>query len=627
MVRPAVLLLLAAGCSEYDLNRGQDGTNKSPEDSGWPDTLDSGEAEVPADCDPAAWPAEQVGVDDSCVAEPEVGFTPIVEWEYSAGSLAGCLSLPVVGDLDGDGQPEVVVNVTDLFSSAGTLTVLHGDGSGVLWSDSGASLGYASSPALADLDGDGSAEVLAVREHSSCMWWGEGEYSVVAWSATGEELWESEHFDCDDFDYATGLAVSDMDHDGSPEIVAGRVVLGADGSTRGTGTRGKGSYGASEVALPAIADVDLDGTEEVIVGDALYSPDGELLLSMVDDDAMVAVANLDEDPEGEWIAISGDTIRAVDTDGQLLWGPQQVDASASLSVASIGDLDLDGWPEIAIAGRDTLVVANHDGSLLWTASVHDETGATGTTIFDFEGDGFPELVHMDEMQVAVYDGRSGEMKFNTTEHSSNTMFEYPIIADVDGDDQAEIVVCHNGYSSVVSVYGDQDNSWAPARKVWNQHAYAISQVNDDLSVPQDAEPAFSTHNTFRSALATDGGALAADLQGEILEVCTDDCDAGLLWVSFRLLNKGLEAVDAGASMALYARDDAGGSWLVETVETADAVDSGWSSEGFALQLEAEAVQGADSLWLEVDDDGTGTGALDECSEANNGFAYDGPLCE
>jgi len=27
----------------------------------------------------------------------------------------------------------------------------------------------------------------------------------------------------------------------------------------------------------------------------------------------------------------------------------------------------------------------------------------------------------------------------------------------------------------VTVYGDKDKSWRPARKIWNQHAYSIHQ--------------------------------------------------------------------------------------------------------------------------------------------------------
>jgi hypothetical protein len=39
------------------------------------------------------------------------------------------------------------------------------------------------------------------------------------------------------------------------------------------------------------------------------------------------------------------------------------------------------------------------------------------------------------------------------------------------------------------------------------------------------------------------------------------------------------------------------------------------------------VKDATGLWLAVDDDGTGLGIINECSEANNGVLFKGPFCE
>ena len=51
------------------------------------------------------------------------------------------------------------------------------------------------------------------------------------------------------------------------------------------------------------------------------------------------------------------------------------------------------------------------------------------------------------------------------------------IAVIDNDGQVEIVVGHNNLLQTnygVSVIGDQDKSWRPGRKIWNQHAYNIT---------------------------------------------------------------------------------------------------------------------------------------------------------
>ena len=61
-----------------------------------------------------------------------------------------------------------------------------------------------------------------------------------------------------------------------------------------------------------------------------------------------------------------------------------------------------------------------------------------------------------------------------------TLYEYPLVVDVDNDGQSEIVVINNSYAfgtkTGVTVYGDKDKSWRPGRKIWNQHAYYITNM-------------------------------------------------------------------------------------------------------------------------------------------------------
>ena len=120
-----------------------------------------------------------------------------------------------------------------------------------------------------------------MREYSSSMM-ATGDYTLVCYSHTGQLMWESAHYKGLDFDYASAIHVSDMDHDGSAEIVVGRVIFRANGTTRGVGAHGRGSMGVtsimgmtlSEATVSAIADLDLDGVEEVVTGNARYRPDG-----------------------------------------------------------------------------------------------------------------------------------------------------------------------------------------------------------------------------------------------------------------------------------------------------------------------------------------------------------------
>jgi outer membrane protein assembly factor BamB len=623
----AMAIMSTIGCSDYKFARRGDGSKDPADtastieaDTGWPDLEDLTCPEYTAD-------AFECGITDACPTTPEGGFTPIVEWAALEGS--SCKSQPVIGDLDGDGQPEVVLNAAPIFASQGTLYVLDGKTGATKW-ERNAQMGYANAPALGDVDGDGSPDIVVVKEYEHSLL-AIGSYSVVLYSAEGTVIWESDRFTGDDFDYVAAPAISDMDHDGHPEIVVGRVILNSDGTTRGVGAAGRGSFGlggVDEGALPAIADLDLDGTEEVIVGNAMYSPDGDpLWVDFTQEDGMVSVANLDDDEAGEFIAVSHNTVRAHDTSGEVMWGPITLPSANITSPAAIGDIDADGLPEIIVAGGNELWAMERDGSIKWTAEVVDESGATGASIFDFEGDGISEVVYIDEQEMVVFDGETGAVKFYSSEHSSPTMYDYPSIADVDGDNQAEIVVCHSGFGPAVSAYGDLDESWAPSRKVWNQHAYSITNVNDDLSIPVDATPNFTTYNSWHSAMAvSDAEALRMDLSGTINNVCEDDCDKGVVVVTYQIFNLSETLFEGPLNVSFYAEHGDTMS-LVETIELELSLASGTTTEGITSYLHAEETIGSEGLIMVVDDNGSGTGMVTECSEIDNTDKWGVAICD
>ena len=519
---------------------------------------------------------------------------------------------------------DLIVVVWSFFTS-GSLAVYHGDGTGPVW-ESSENIGYGSAPAIADLDDDGSPEVLVTLDHGSGMTLA---YAVGCFSADGDLLWESEDYTDNEFNWATGIAVSDMDHDGSPEIVAGRVILNSDGSERAVGDGS--SIGAStgafflwEGAHPAVADLDLDGQEEVITGDTIYDIDGDTIARNSSGDGAVSVANLDSDPEGEYVASFGAEIRAHDTDGSLIWGPTAIRGASILSSPAIADLDGDGEVEIVVAGGNQLVCLNADGTTLWDAVVQDSSGATGASIFDFDADGTPEVVYIDEIQMFAFNGSDGTIKFHSDEHDSGTMYDYPVIADLDADGHAEIIVANEGNSGITA-YRDSNNSWAPARDVWNQHAYTITNINDDLSVPQTATPNFTLYNNYHAAVETvDGELLADELEPELLDTCDADCDEGALFVWGRGRNSGANELPAGVSFALFGMP---GNVLLGVEVTTTATPALSTTEALEFAVDADLLSGVTSLELRADDDGTGTSAVAECVESNNTWAEDGSWCD
>jgi len=92
---------------------------------------------------------------------------------------------------------------------------------------------------------------------------------------------------------------------------------------------------------------------------------------------------------------------------------------------------------------------------------------TGSSVFDFEEDDAAEVVYSDETRLWVFRGTDGFVLFQTS-LSSCTWHEYPLVADVDGDNQAEILAvannnCGFGPQRGVYVYGDAADSWVLTR--------------------------------------------------------------------------------------------------------------------------------------------------------------------
>jgi hypothetical protein len=285
---------------------------------------------------------------------------------------------------------------------------------------------------------------------------------------------------------------------------------------------------------------------------------------------------------------------------------------------TVAAFDGDGEPEIGVAGNNVYLVLETDGSVKWENPVQDvSSGFTGSSVFDFEGDGKAEVVYADENDVWVFDGETGAVKLKESEHSSATCSEYPSVADVDADGHAEIVYTSSAYSGQqngLRVIGDADDSWMAGREVWNQHAYAITNVEDDGGIPTFPQPNWPAYNNFRS-----GDVTAVTGNGEadaviLANACDLECAEDRLFVVVRVGNEGTSDLPEGIPVAVYTEED-GEDVLLDTWTTEDEVDPGETTEPHVFALDADDV--GDELWVVVDDDGTGRGQVQECDERNN----------
>ena len=589
-------------------NTGEDsGDSVPPEEDSTP-VVDDG-------CPEQSWDAEYIGVDESCASDPVVGtFTPVIEWRNS--SIGDAYTTPVIGriyDQNGDGSvtdddvPAVIVATT-----AGNLVAMAGTDGTVLWTISG--LGSEPmTPALGDLTGDGRPEIVA-----------SGVSQTIAVRGNGSTVWTGSGVSNG---YCGAVGIADLDADGAPEVLLGAMILdGLTGARKGMGAYGSGTgfTGGWAAAMGVAADIDQDGVQEAVVGNALYDVNGNALWYNGKSDGFVAVGNFDDDSKGEIVVTGGGYVRLQDDDGTVLWSGSYT--GSTTGPPTVADFDGDGEPEIGVAGMGQYMVIEGNGTTLWSRTTIDySSGFTGSSVFDFEGDGAAEVVYADENNVYVYDGATGAIKLQEEEHSSATCSEYPAVADVDNDGHAEIIYTSSAYSgseSGVRVIGDADNSWMSGRSVWNQHAYSITNVEDDVGIPATPETNWvAGYNNFRSGDITpvEGSGLA-DIQVQILDVCADACGAGDLTVWLAVANNGTMDLTEPFNVEVFADGD-GGLVSMTSFTWTDPVPSGYRSASVELNL--TGVPTPVTAFVAIVN---GDGAVTECTTDNDQDSMAGPWC-
>lgn len=167
-------------------------------------------------------------------------------------------------------------------------------------------------------------------------------------------------------------------------------------------------------------------------------------------------------------------------------------------VPLVGDVNNDGVPEICFIVSNKMYCYSYNGKgtlqEYWGTSITDASGITGITLFDFNQDGNQEIVYRDENTLHILDGSvkgtcSGKASISNC--FSGTGYEMPVVADVNGDNAAEIItvggddVYSNYYGSLRVYASGNDSKWAPARPVWNQTPYNVVNVNKDLTIPKE----------------------------------------------------------------------------------------------------------------------------------------------
>jgi len=558
-----------------------------------------------------------------CEVVPDIGtFEPVLKWEWTGSSVLPqynqVMSIPIVApleDTNDDGKinqfdiPSVIFHTyRNLYTDKGVLRAVSGKDGSELWTVSNHWTLPESSIAVADIDHDGLIEIIVPKYKGG----------LIAFEHTGEFKWQSSM----PAYYVRwgGTSIADINGDEAPEIIVGNTVLNADGSLlwQGSGFTGNGRVGP----LSVVADIDLDGKPEIIAGAATYSNTGlKLWQNNTVGDGFVAIGNFNNDKYPEIVVVSRGRVFLLNHTGSIIWGPVSIPGGGYGGAPTIAELDDDGIPEIGVAGASRYAIFKADGSLLWTTVTRDySSNVTGSSVFDFDGDGQSEVVYADERYLRVYHGSSGNVVFETP-NSSGTTYELPVIVDVDNDNHADIVVCANqllqyqGWApwpgnTGIRVFQDKNNRWVKTRKIWNQHSYHITNINDDGTVPAVEQNSWEVHNTYRLN-TTPGQSVTAvpDLTAGRLHVI-DNGVGQPVTLQVRIGNAGAFASSESLLVTFYAGDPALGGTELGTVTLENLAPGTYQD----VQLEGvELLDFNQGIYAVVD----ASNMLEECNETNN----------
>jgi hypothetical protein len=451
---------------------------------------------------------------------PAESFTPVVQWEWTAPDTGtgynGSIVNALVGNFTDDNAdgaidlcdvPDVLVTAADTFfapQTPGTIYVLRGD-TGAPQYVMAAKVDPNITPAFGDIDGDLLPEVVAVSQLGQ----------LIAFEHDGNVKWtgQSGTWLTEYNAYCTALALYDLEGDGTVEILGGFDVFDSQGQKK-WGLPPPG--GAYYCPTPAAADLDGDGVLEVLFGHAAYRANGTPYWTVPGNPGHPHVGNFDADPDPEIMITTAEGIQLVEANGTVVFGPVRPtggppSANCWGKPGVVHDFDGDGDADFATGSCSDYSVYDIGitATPSWTAPVMDQSGLATGTAFDFLGDGVADAIYSDEHNAYAFDGATGAVELTVT-RSSGTLIEFPVVADVDNDGSAEIVIVSNwGWfgqpiGPTVTVIRDQQDRWIQARRIWNQHAYHVTNVREDAVIPLQPKKSWELVNTYRANSPIEG---------------------------------------------------------------------------------------------------------------------------
>ena len=445
-----------------------------------------------------------------CSIAPEPQPWAIVQGRTS-GFLSHMYAQPLVGDIDNDGRSEVV--------TAGYLGSPQYSSSVVIYDENLQYRITINTPrmqvyggypiAIADADRDGFGEIFIHAENGYLYCYRyDGNVVTTVWTSNTPTTSELR---------SAILIIADINGDGHPVVWAlnkiYNAVTGVELLTLPEVIGKSNLYNYGLATMPVFADYDNDGVLELAGGNKVYKlhinnyggingNSVELWKSISGSgvgDGVTSTADIDLDGYLDVVVVKSNYMYA--------WKPYAGPGSTPVLISScyysanvpgsralVADVDNDGYSEILFSYASGMTGYRYNSvtrslQQMWQQNTSDESGATTMTAFDFNLDGNVEVVYRDQSNMRIINGITGTNQ-TLFDCLAPTASEYPVVVDLDRDGQAEIITSHNTYdidhsftSQLIVFHAPANTTWAPARYVWNQHAYNTVNVNNDLTIP------------------------------------------------------------------------------------------------------------------------------------------------
>lgn len=542
---------------------------------------------------------------DAAEIRPEKGTLEAeVVWKYSASTDSSPTVAPLE-DTNGDGIIGPGDIATIIYKTSGNYVALDGKTGKLKFTFSGS--GSQEVAAVADLDKDGIPEIIVKNGSKLTIYNNKGvvkkEFPVSSLSASG---WSSDAYHPN---------VADLDKDGIPEIIINNKVINYE--------KGVILDNLLSGQTQAIADVNGDGQLDIIGLQGAVDLNGNLLYRFKNKNGsqlslkFLAIGDVLGSSKPQVIAIYGSTIYIFDAQTGAEIASYNAPSSAGGSPV-IADFDGDGIADIGLARTYNYVAIRGDGSVIWSTPISDGSGGTGSTVFDFDNDGKLEAVHFDEQNIRVYDAATGIERIKIA-NSTATAHEYPIVVDADADGHADIILGSSGHG--IRMISGKNKDWANTRNIWNQYSYHVTNINDDLTVPQQEVNSWEAHNTYRANLLLNQNATAAaDPTASYIRI-DDKSGSGQTKFTGRIGNAGGKTILKGLPVSFYkqtAEQQAAGDkgTLIGMAQTSKVLAAG-EYEDLSIDYLGDLTDFGDIVIVANDPGASSVAKIQEYTDRNN----------